>query len=402
MKIGIDCRSILHPEAGESAGVGHYVHHLVSALLQEDTRNEYVLFFDNHDVAAAKRELVGKDQRVTVRILPFRSFRRALPFVYSHMVVSSVFERERLDLLHGPANVVPLFYRRPWIVTVHDLAIYDHPEWFPAGGFGGQTFSKSVVVPHSVIHASRAIAVSRSTKNDIVRIFGSDERKIEVIYEGAELPKTTSDADAVLARHGVATGEYLLFLGTIEPRKNIIAAIHAFVHAAKRSWLPERADFVIAGGRGWKDRPVFDAIGMANRELGDRRERVRYVGYVPHAEKHALVSSAGAFIFPSFYEGFGLPVLEAMAAGVPVIASDTEALAEVCGEAALLVAPTDEEGFAHAIHAVWNEHGVADRLRRLGRERAAAFTWSKTARETIAAYERAVGARLDARGHDVA
>ncbi|MEY4745171.1 MAG: hypothetical protein RL272_1116 [Candidatus Parcubacteria bacterium] len=402
MRIGIDCRSILHPESGESAGVGHYVHHLVAALLEEDVRNEYVLFFDNRDAAEAKRELISGHLRVRSRTLPFRSFRRALPFVYSHLVVSSVFERERLDLLHGPANVVPLFYRRPWIVTVHDLAIYDHPEWFPAGSLGSQSFSKGVLVPHSVLHARRVIAVSQATKRDAMRIFGLDERKIDVVYEGAEKPPVAVDARETLGRYGLAKGEYLLWLGTAEPRKNVDTAIRAFVHAARRGWIPERTALVLAGGRGWKDRPIFDAVRAANLALGGAHEQVRHLGYLPHADKHAVIGGAGAFVFPSFYEGFGLPPLEAMAAGVPVIASDTPAVAEVCADAALLVPPTDEEGFAHAFRAVWNDPDEAARLRRLGPVRAAEFTWRKAARETIAAYERAGSTTVSSAGHDVA
>jgi len=398
VKIGIDCRSILHPEAGESAGVGHYVHHLVASLLALDRGNEYVLFFDNHDAAAAKRELLAGHPRASARVLPFRSIRRYMPFVYGHMVVTSVFERERLDLLHGPANVVPLFYRRPWVVTVHDLAIYDHPEWFPPGALGTQSFSKSLLVPHAVGHARRVIVPSFATRADVMRNFGLVEQKIDVIPEGAEAPPA-GDADA-LARHRLQKGKYLLFLGTIEPRKNIATAIRAFAHAAKRGWLPDDAIFAVAGGRGWKDKPAFDAAADANRELG--RERVRFLGYLPHRDKHAVVAFAAAFVFPSLYEGFGLPVLEAMAAGVPVIASDTAALAEVCGEAAILVAPRDEEGIAHALRSVWQDAAFAGRLRDAGLERAAAFTWRRTAEMTLASYVRATAPRVESRGHDIA
>src|SRR5688572_12165276 len=306
MRIGIDCRSILHPEAGESAGVGHYVHHLVAALLRQDRENDYVLFFDNHDAAAAKRELLSGHPRATARVLPFRSFRKFMPFVYGHMIVASIFERERLDLLHGPANVVPLFYRRPWVVTVHDLAIYDHPEWFPAGSLGTQSFSKNALVPHSVLHARRVIVPSHATKADVMRNFGLVEQNIDLIYEGAERPPESVGAASVLERCGLSTGKYLLFLGTIEPRKNVATAVHAFVHAAKRRWVPDNVEFVIAGKRGWKDKPAFEAISYAERELGGR---VRYLGYLADAEKHAVVASAAAFVFPSLYEGFGLPVL---------------------------------------------------------------------------------------------
>ncbi len=398
MKIGIDCRNILHPDAGESAGIGHYVHHLVAALLKKDVTNEYVLFFDNHDVAAAKHELLRGNPRVTARVLPFRTIRRVMPFIYRHLVVASVFEREKLDLLHGPANVVPLFYRRPWVVTVHDLAIYDHPEWFPPGSLGTQRFSTAVLVPHSVKHARRVIAVSQTTANDIARIFGLDKSKIDVVHEGNEIVAPGHDQAEVFARHGLKKGEYFLFLGTVEPRKNVATAIRAFVAAAKNGWIPDRAQFIIAGGRGWKNAGVFAEMREANDVFGS--ERVRYLGYVPAVEKSSLIGGAAAFVFPSHYEGFGLPVLEAMSLGTPVIASSTPALAEVCGSAALLVPPTDVDGFAQAFRDVWNDAALKEKLSRSGIERGREFTWQRAARETVSVYKRATTEAVSATGHD--
>lgn len=400
MKIGIDCRNILHPEAGESAGIGHYVHHLVAALLKEDGTNEYVLFFDNHDVAATKRELVAGNPRVAARVLPFRKLRRLLPFVYSHLVVASVFEREHLDLLHGPANVVPLFYRRPWVVTVHDLAIYDHPEWFPPGSLGTHRFSTAVLVPHAIGHARRIIAVSQTTANDISRIFGMEKSRVHVVHEGTETASSPQDQAAVLARHRLRKDEYFLFLGTVEPRKNIATAVRAFATAVRSGWLSETAQFIIAGGRGWKNADVFAAMREANDALG--KDRVLYLGYVQASEKASLIAGAAAFVFPSLYEGFGLPVLEAMSLGTPVIASDTPALAETCGKAALLVPPTDVSAFAGAFREVWNDPELKAILRGSGMERSKHFTWERAAHETLKVYEQAMADGIYTKGHDAA
>jgi glycosyltransferase involved in cell wall biosynthesis len=397
MKIGIDCREILHPEAGESAGVGHYVHHLVAALAAEDVRNEYVLFFDNHDVAEAKRETIGGNPRFVSRILPFRALRN-VPFLYSHAFVAAAFKRERLDVLHGPANVVPLFYRRPWVVTVHDLAIYEHPEWFPAGMSGSPLFSTTVLVPHSLKHAERVIAVSHATARDARRLFDIEERRIDVIPEGMNPMPASADGAAILKRYALTKGKYFLFLGTIEPRKNIATAIHAFVEAVRRGWLPTNASFVIAGGRGWKNEDVFRAMCEANAVLGT--ERVRCIGYLPDDHKHAVLFCAAALVFPSHYEGFGLPVLEAMGLGTPVIASDTDALTELCGGAAVQRNAADVDGFAEAMRTVWHDAAAVEKFRARGLERAKTFTWKKAAQETIRTYERAFSTRPSVMSHD--
>lgn len=403
MKIGIDCSNILHPAAGESAGVGHYVHHLVTELLAQDRTNQYVLFFDNHDVARAKHELVQGRPNVTARVLPFRTMRKALPFIYRHMVVAGVFEREKLDLLHGPANSVPMFYRRPWTVTVHDLAIYDHPEWFPSG----QKFATEVVVPHSIEHALRIIAVSQTTAADIKRLFKVRPDRIDVIPEGVTMPPAnapdefaTSEERAALGARDLAPQEYFLFVGTLEPRKNIVTMVRAFALAASEGRIPVQARLAIAGGRGWKNADILAAVREANRQL--RAESVLLLGYVSAAEKITLMRHARAFVFPSWYEGFGLPVLEAMALGTPVIASNTPALAETCGDAAWLIPPDDVSALAFAMTELWHDVDHRASRRTAGIYRAAQFTWHAAAEATRRSYELAGQVTVRTDDHDAA
>jgi alpha-1,3-rhamnosyl/mannosyltransferase len=388
MRIGIDCRDILLQEKGEAGGIGRYVHELVRALIDIAPHEEFVLFFDDHDAARAKRSFARDRGNVTARVLPFHSFRK-IPLLRSHGLVSALFLREGLDLLHGPANSLPLFYRGPAVVTVHDLAVYDHPEWFPAALPGARTFSERVVVPRSVAAAKRVIAVSGRTKLDIARLFGNDPGKIDVVYEGVTAAEPPHDLAAALGRMKLREKRFVLSLSTLEPRKNIPATISGFTRAAMRGLLPDDCPLVIAGGDGWKTEPIVEAIAEAQAELG--RDRVRRLGRVTEAERAALMAGAGAFVYPSFYEGFGLPPLEAMAAGTPVIVSDAGSLPEVCGDAAYAVNPYDPDAIAEGLAEIFADAVLAAKVSAAGRAHAAGFTWEKAARATLETYRNAVG-----------
>jgi glycosyltransferase involved in cell wall biosynthesis len=391
MRIGIDCRKMLHPEKGEAAGVGHYVHELVPRLLDAAPKDEFVLFFDDRDAAAAKREFLKGRKNAVVRMLPFAGFKRAMPFVYSHMVVSAAFERQKLDVLHGPANVLPLFYKRPSVVTVHDLAIYHHPKWFPRRLPGAQTFSKRIVVPHSLAAARRIIAVSEATKRDIARIFPGEAGKTAVVHEGAAIaPPTAAEAAKTLAARNLTDGKYVLTLSTIEPRKNIPGLVRGFMAAVATGNLPDDVALVIAGAKGWLSEKSMKALREAVWRLG--RPRVRLLGYLPAAQKAAIIAGAGAFVYPSFYEGFGLPPLEAMALGVPTIVSMSSSLPEVCGDAAIYVHPKDADGIGEAIVRVFSDRMLAADMAEKGRKQAEKFTWEKAAAGTLACYRAAAAA----------
>lgn len=373
MRVGIDCRTILNPGRGEQAGIGHYTYYLVKGLLKLDKKNEYVLFFDSRMDRERAQEF--EQSNVKVKFFPFSQYRRFLPVGYSHLLITGFLMRERLDLLHAPATSLPLTYRGRAVVTVHDLAIYKHPRLFPRGQF----LSTKLVVPRSIRRAKRVIAVSEATKRDIRTMFKVAEKRITVVYEGFIRERAAKGVVDVREKYGLKR-PYVCFVGTIEPRKNLVNLIKGFRSVANLPSM-KKVDLIFAGAPGWKYGDVIAAIKDA--KLGDR---LRYLGYLPHHDKMQLIEQSAAFAFPSVYEGFGLPVLEAMSLGAPVITSRVSALPEVAGTAAIFVNPHKFREIGQAIAKVVGTKRLRDKLVDEGRRRSAMFSWDATARETLRVY----------------
>ena len=255
------------------------------------------------------------------------------------------------------------------MVTIHDLAIYDHPEWFPAG----QWFATRVLVPRSIRGARMIICPSTATRDAVVRLFNVSPARCRVIPHGVEtefaLPVSPTVRDAVKSRYGLPQ-RYLLQVGTVQPRKNYVTTLRALARLEPH----ERIPLVVVGGFGWKYDPVVETV----RRL-DLASWVRFVGYAPLTELPALYQMAQAVTFPSLDEGFGLPVLEAFAAGTPVIASRAGAIPEVAGEAALLVEPEDDAALAENLRRILRDPGLRERQIAAGRARAELFSWSASA-----------------------
>ena len=387
MRIAIDCRPIVSPEHGEMTGIGQYVRHLVRHLLKIDEENDYVLFFDERARKGDAAALVGPHRNARTVTLPLSRFKKLLPYAYSHRFVASAIAKAGADVFHATTGSAPLGYRGTTVATAHDLAIYLHPEWFP----GAQFFSRRFVVPASLRRAARVIAVSASTKRDLMEVFGLPSEKIAVVHEGVEA--APPEAWERGKPHGLAK-PYLLFLGTVEPRKNVEGLVRAYASLAERfPQLVGETELVIAGARGWKSGKAFAAIDAANKALGRKGPRVRVLGYVPEKEKPALMAGALAFVFPSRYEGFGLPVLEAMALGVPVITSNVSSLPDIAGGgAALLVDPEKPAELSLALKHLLEDDAKRAELGRRGLERSTEFDWDKTAGETLEVYEAAARA----------
>ncbi|NCN07072.1 glycosyltransferase family 4 protein [Candidatus Falkowbacteria bacterium] len=417
MRIGIDCRTILNVQKGERAGVGHYTYFLVKNLIAIDKINSYVLFFD--DRLKEDVEEFRKYSNVTVKFFPFYRYKKYLPIVYSQLFVSFILNQENLDIYHSPANVIPFFYNKKSVVTVHDLGIYKYPEFFPRKSLSRQWLPKKIFVPNSLKKSEIIIAVSKNTKKDIIEQFNISEEKIEVIYEGRpddlESCSSIGDFQIIADKYGIG-GKFVLFLGTIEPRKNIVNLIKAFrsLHLSFDSPLSDY-QLIIAGNQGWDYRPIYQTISDANASIlgiknkrtsierrnqiinienerrsgsGRRKKQpIKYIGYVTHDEKIGLLCNSKCFVFPSFYEGFGLPVLEAMSLGVPVITSNLSSLPEITGEdGAILINPNKESEISEAIHQIITNETTRELLIKNGLKRADHFHWRKCARETIAIY----------------
>jgi glycosyltransferase involved in cell wall biosynthesis len=277
---------------------------------------------------------------------------------------------DRVQLVHGPANSLPLFgFGLPGVVTIHDLAIYDHPEWFPAG----QWFATRVVVPQSVHRARVVICPSDATRQAVARHFQVDPQRCRVIPHGVEtefsLPISSVVRAELTARYALPE-RYLLQVGTVQPRKNYATSLRALARIPPEQRIP----LLVVGGFGWKYDDVVDAV----REL-DLDQWVRFVGYAGMPELPGLYQMAQAVLFPSLDEGFGLPVLEAFAAGTPVVASNAGAIPEVAGNAALLGAPHDDVALAENLLRLLTDGALRERQVAAGRARAALYTWPASA-----------------------
>ena len=288
--------------------------------------------------------------------------------------------RERIDVLHAMAFVAPLFSPCPTVVTVLDLSFLRYPEAFKA-------FNRlylGLMTRASVRRARRVIAISESTRQDVIALLGVSPDRVHRVYCGVDpslCPAPKAEVDAFRQEKGLPE-RFVLNLGTIEPRKNVARLVQAYA-ALVASAPAEMADIplVIAGGRGWLADPIYARV----QELG-MQDRVRFTGYVTEGEKRLWYNAATCFCYPSLYEGFGLPPLEAMACGVPVIVSDAASLPEVVGDAGLTVSPLDTRALTEAMRqALLNPALRADLVAR-GRARALRFSWTEAARQTAEIY----------------
>jgi glycosyltransferase involved in cell wall biosynthesis len=292
--------------------------------------------------------------------------------------ISWLARRHKLELVHDPTGCMPLLLTRARrVVTLHDVFPYTNPKTSTRLDW----LIYHVWLPQAAQYVDAIITVSAASRFDILRFMHVKEDKVMVIPEAANAryrPMDPDDFQPVLGRYGI-TSPYILYVGSLEKRKNLPRLLEAY--ARLRQTLPEW-NMVIVGARKWKAAPIFDTVQRLNLE-----PYVCFTGYVEEEDLPALYNGAGLFAFPSLYEGFGLPVLEAMACGTPVITSNISSLPEVSGDAALLVDPTDVEGITAAMQRALSEPGLAAAMRQRGLERASQFTWERTARETLAVYE---------------
>jgi glycosyltransferase involved in cell wall biosynthesis len=365
LSIGLVCEQLLAPIPG---GIGTYVRGLLRALPQNGVGViPHVAWHRKDDVAQAGLE--------GARRLPLP--RRALYEGWSRFG-RPTFGLEG-DVVHAPSLAFPSPLRRPLVVTVHDVLFLEFPETFPAHGLAFHRRALS-----RVADADLVICPSRATAAALESIEAPPER-VRVVPLGADVVPP-EDPARVLDAVGIDR-PYVLWVGTMEPRKNLRRAIGGFLRAAE-SHAPEAGHLklYLAGPTGWLSGPVSELLTRS-----DVRDRVRPLGVLPTETLAAAYAGAETFLFPSLGEGFGLPVLEAMAAGAPVVTSDRSSLPEVAGDAAVLCDPTDEDSIASALVSILADPSLAQRLRERGRARAAEFTWERTARETAACYREVAG-----------
>lgn len=288
--------------------------------------------------------------------------------------------RSRLDVIHGTVNVLPELARRASVITVHDLSFLRHPDRLSHR----RKLYLDWAVSRSARRATRVIAVSQSTRNDLVDLLHIPEARISVVPLGVDPSfKPALSSDGRPRRLGGRP--YVLHVGTLEPRKNIDVLIRAFARLRERRDFPHA--LALVGARGWDYQPLFDLV-----ERLHLRDHVHFADYVSPANLPLWYTDADLFAFPSVFEGFGLPVLEAMACGLPVVTTDSSGLRELAADAALVVEPGSSEALEEAMGRILEDRALRDRLRAKGLARAAGFTWEETARLTARVYEAAHGA----------
>lgn len=288
--------------------------------------------------------------------------------------------QQQADLVHGLVNVLPLMTKIPGIVTVHDLSFLRLPDKFQRA----KRWYLTQLCRASVAKARHVIAVSRQTADDLCHFWGIEAGKISVIHNGVGAEFTPGDEAAVAAfRQARGLPErFFLYLGTLEPRKNLPLLLRAFARWRAETTAEQRAvKLVIAGAKGWFYEQIFALVNELH--LADA---VLFPGFVPVAELPDWYRAAELFIYPSLFEGFGLPVLEAMACGVPVICSDTGSLVEVVGESALVFPAHEEAALVALLHRFVGDAALGQELRQAGLTRAQQFSWHRTARATYEVY----------------
>ena len=380
MHIGINAHLLAFTGDYRAAGLSKHIGDLITALLDQPDDTHYTLFTG----PGARNAPPGFAQspRAQVQASRWPTLQPEVRIAWEQTVLPVVAVRAGLDLLHCPVLVQPLLCPVPTVITVHDLIFLRYPDRFPRL----KRLYLTALAGASLRRARRIIAVSTATKRDLTALLGIAPGRITVVPNGVDLARFTPQPPAAVVafrRAHDVPDRSILYLGTLEPRKNLPTLLRAY--AAVRAELGD-VPLLIGGGKGW----FYDEIFRVVRELGlDDGRAVRFLGYVPDADLPMWYNSATVFVYPSEYEGFGLPALEALACGLPVIAADRSALPEVVGDAGLLVDPHSVAALAAALRAVLTDTALATRLRAAGPQQAAHFPWTRAAHETLAVYRAA-------------
>lgn len=378
MRIAIDGIPLVNAKTG----IGHYTDALAEWLARNNQKHQYELL-SPFDFEYDARN--GKPENLSKRYLPMRSIFRKWWLIG----LPTMLQISPVDLFHGTNYSVPVFAPCPTVVTIHDMSLF---------AFSHTHETNNVVrgkrrIPIMARRASLIIAPSESTKREIVKYLGTPAEKITVIYEAARermAPLALSACQRVLEKHQIKR-PYILYVGTIEPRKNLLTLIRAYDEVLKTS--QHRPQLVLCGGRGWLDSEIFNYV----EELRIQ-ELVRFTGYVDDQDLPAIYSAAGVFVYPSLYEGFGLPPLEAMACGTPVVVSNSSSLPEVVGAAGLTHDPYDYQALAESIVKLFNDAAMHSQYRNRGLEQASRFSWERAAQETQSVYDELLYGKKRVRG----
>jgi glycosyltransferase involved in cell wall biosynthesis len=364
MTIGIEAE---RANQVEKTGVEHYAKQLILHLSFIDQKNQYTLYLRTKP----QDWFLKLPKNFTVKIMPFPKF-------WTQLRISWEMLRHPVDVLFIPASALPLIHPKKSVVTIHDVAWIQYPEAFT----WWMRYFLRLSTWYAVKTAGQVIAISQATKDDLVKFYRLDPDKIAVVPHGYEKANHNFDLASLSPEIRSRLPEkYIFFISTLQPRKNVSGLIDAFAQL-KREYPELPHKLVIAGRQGWKFEPIL-------RKIKDNKDTVVYLGHVGDGDRWPLYHHADLFVHPSFYEGFGMWILEAFECGVAAAVSNISSLPEVGGEAALYFDPHNPDSIKKTIKDALFDKSLRDRLVVLGRARLPLFGWDRCARETLAVFEQA-------------
>jgi len=367
MRIGFDGTPLL----GQRSGVGQYTGRLLAHLVQQQPEWEYMLFSNRP---------FGPLEAALDRTLPLPDNFGFSRFVWMQLMLPRIIRQRQPDLCHFPNNTAPLCLSHPSVITIHDASLFLHSRHHPRS----RLLALRWLLPHVARRATAVITVSHHARQDLMRVLQLPAEKIHVIHEAA--PAGFQPLEDPIRRRQLRARynlpeQFVLFVGTMEPRKNLKRLVRAIAQLRQRGCDTR---LVLVGPNGW----LINGSLEKEIETLNLQDAVLSLGYVPQEDLPGIYSLATVFAFPSLYEGFGLPPLEAMACGTPVLTSRDTAMAEICGEAACLVNPHEEDAIADGLACLLTHPERREHLRQLGLVRAQQYSWERTAQETALVYEK--------------
>jgi glycosyltransferase involved in cell wall biosynthesis len=373
--IGLNAQLLSLGQSYRGAGISWYIFNLIKNL--PAVSPDHFLY----SVFLSDQAFKSQANSVSLKFTQLPTYRPLIRIFWEQFIQPAVLKQNDIDLLHALAFVAPVIGSTPFVVTIFDLSFIRFPEAFrPFNRWYLRHFTSQ-----SANRARAVITISESTRRDVVDFFNLPASRVHTIYCGVDeyfRPMSPANIAAFRAAKNLPE-EFVLFLGTLEPRKNVDGLIKAYARWRKAD--SKALPLVIAGGKGWYYEQIFRQVEQFNLT-----DYIRFPGYVPQEELPLWYNAATLFAYPSFFEGFGLPVLEAMACGTPVVTSTAASLPEVTGYdgTARLVPPEDTEALSSALAEISHQPDLRAHMSEQGLARAAMFSWQTTAQQTIALYER--------------
>ncbi len=380
MHIGINAQLLSFSQNYRNGGVSRYIRYLLTELARRPGEHEYTVFVNGEEVV---ERLNARSAQIAYVSAPWPESRPAVRVAWEQITLPNLIRQKHIDVLHSPVNVLPTWLPSSCaaVVTLHDLAFLRFPEVLTRAK---RLYHRTFTV-RSLRRATMLIAVSESTRQDAHELVGIPFEKIQTVYPciHGHVSNVLEGGEITLFRQKKGLGEgYILYLGTLEPRKNIPTLIDAYAQLRQNSTVREK--LVLAGGKGWLYDAIFEKVRQLNMEAD-----VIFPGFVADSEQALWYAAASAFVYPSLYEGFGLPVVEALASGIPTVTSNVSSLPEAGAGVALCVDPRDVQAMSEAIYKALNDTTFRQHCQRMASSIAQRFSPAAMAEQTISVYEQA-------------